>query len=195
MVIFMLSLFAGLAFAGTQAGDNPAPRLAGVWENERCVMVVREGRTSSSKSRFTFRVGEWTLEFTQYADGECRTPALRAFFEGPYAIERPSTEVPGAHDATFGFARKRVALYEEGLLAQANAGACGARRWKQGESQDVSDRACFGVVPVFACAQEYDLVKVEGDRLFLGERPAPGRDLCAPERRARRLRSVALVRR
>jgi hypothetical protein len=195
MVIYLLSLLAGLSLADIQAGDSPAPRLAGTWENERCVTVVREGRTSSSKSRFTFRVGEWTLEFTQYADGECRTPALRAFFEGPYQIERPSTGVPGAHDVTFGFARKRVALYQQGLLVQANDGACGPRRWTYGESQDVSDRACFGVVPISACAEEYDLVKVEGDRLFLGERPAPGRDLCAPERRAPTLRSVALVRR
>ena len=37
--------------------------------------------------------------------------------------------------------------------------------------------------------------KVEGNRLFLGERPQPGQDLCCEDRRARKLRSLPLIRR
>ena len=51
------------------------------------------------------------------------------------------------------------------------------------------------VVPVSACTQEFDLVKVDGDRLLLGERPPAGQDLCRADRRARTLRSLPLVRR
>jgi hypothetical protein len=38
------------------------------------------------------------------------------------------------------------------------------------------------------------LAKVDEDRLFLGERPAAGQSLCSEDRRARTLRSLALVR-
>jgi hypothetical protein len=51
------------------------------------------------------------------------------------------------------------------------------------------------MVPVSACPQEFDLVTVEDGRLLLGERPPAGEDLCRDDRRARTLRSLALVRR
>jgi hypothetical protein len=50
------------------------------------------------------------------------------------------------------------------------------------------------IVSVPACPQEFDLAKVDEDRLFLGERPAAGQSLCSEDRRARTLRSLALVR-
>jgi Adenomatosis polyposis coli down-regulated 1 len=169
--------------------------ITGIWESERCVVQERNGMRTSSRSTFVFLDGEWALEFTQYSDAACTTPSLRAFFQGRYRITEPSSVVSGAHDANFGFSMKRLTLYDDGLLTQANRGACGKRVWTRGREEDVSSTGCLWVVPVSTCPQEFDLVKVVDDRLFLGERPAAGQDLCREDRRARALRSLPLVRR
>jgi Adenomatosis polyposis coli down-regulated 1 len=172
-----------------------APTLTGIWESDRCVIQERGGTRTSSRSAFVFLDDEWALEFIQYSDAACKVPALRAFFQGRYRVVRPSTAVQGAYDADFGFSRKRLTLYADALLAEANRGGCGDRTWARAREEDVSATGCLWVVPVSACAQEFDVVKVVGDQLFLGERPAAGQDLCREDRRARALRSLPLVRR
>ena len=142
-----------------------------------------------------FLDSEWALEFTQYSDAACTMPSWRAFFQGRYRLAGLSSAVPGAHDANFGFSIKRLTLYGDELLAQANGGACGNRAWTRGREEDVSSTGCLWVVPVSACPQEFDVVKIDDERLFLGERPGAGQDLCREDSRARALRSLPLVRR
>jgi Adenomatosis polyposis coli down-regulated 1 len=192
-------LVSGMVASGVNAqttseSTNTAASIAGIWETERCVVQERSGLRTSSRSTFVFLDTEWALEFTQYADAACETPSLQAFFLGGYRIAEASSNVPGAYHANFGFSMKRLTLYEDGLLAQANRGGCGNRTWLRGREEDVSSTGCLWVVPVSACQQEFDLVKVDGDQLFLGERPAAGQDLCREDRRARALRSLPLVR-
>jgi Adenomatosis polyposis coli down-regulated 1 len=194
VVHYVLAIGFALLLSSLNLQTNP-PALTGIWESDRCVIQERGGTRTSSWSAFVFLDEEWALEFIQYSDAACKTPALRAFFQGRYRVVQPSTVVQGAHDADFGFSRKRLTLYADALLAEANRGGCGHRTWARGREEDVSATGCLWVVPVSACAQEFDVVKVVGDQLFLGERPAAGQDLCREDRRARALRSLALVRR
>jgi hypothetical protein len=188
-------VLSGVNFHNTSQSSITAISIAGIWENERCDVQERNGRQSSSSSVFVFLDGEWALEFTQYSDGACTMPSLRAFFHGRYRITEPSSAVAGAYHATFGFSLKRLTLYDDDLLAQANRGGCGAHKWTRGREEDVSSTGCLWVVPVSACREEFDLVKLDGERLLLGERPPPGTNLCREDRRASALRSLALVRR
>ena len=105
-------------------GQNAAaaPAITGIWETERCVVQEREGSRTSTKSVFVFLAREWSIEVTQFADGECARPAMKAFFSGSYTISKPSPSVAGAYDATFGFSHKALTLYDEALLAQVNRG-------------------------------------------------------------------------
>jgi Adenomatosis polyposis coli down-regulated 1 len=187
-------VLSGVSFHNTSQSSITAISIAGIWESERCDVQDRNGRKTSSRSIFVFLDAEWALEFTQYSDAACTTPSLRAFFNGRYRITEPSSALAGAHHATFGFSVKRLTLYDDGLLAQANRGGCGTRTWTRGREEDVSSTGCLWVVPISACREEFDLVKLEGERLLLGERPAAGTDLCRADRRARALRSLPLVR-
>jgi hypothetical protein len=195
IIHLVLGSIAALLVLGANLPTTRQPALGGIWQSDRCVVQERNGIRTSSKSIFVFLESEWALEFTQYSDAACATPSLRAFFQGRYRITGPSSVVAGAYDAEFGFSTKRLTLYADGLLTQANAGACGTRVWRRGREEDVSSTGCLWVVPVSACPQEFDLVKVDDDQLFLGERPPAGQDLCREDRRARTLRSLALVRR
>jgi Adenomatosis polyposis coli down-regulated 1 len=171
-----------------------APAVVGLWESETCVVQDRDGNRTGSKSTFVFLGREWALEFVQFADDRCTRPIMKAFLTGQYQITEPSSVVPSAHNAIFGFSQTAVTVYDQSLIAEANR-VCSGRVWKRGEPQDVTATGCLWVTPVSACPQEFDLVKVDGNRLFLGERPQPGQNLCSEERRARTLRSLALVRR
>jgi Adenomatosis polyposis coli down-regulated 1 len=196
--MFMATLLAlCLAAVSSVLAAQPqtAPAILGVWESERCVAQERGGVRTGSKSVFIFLDHDWALEFVQFADDQCARPTMKAFFAGQYEITQRSAVVAGANDATFGFSHKVVTFYDESLLAEANRGVCGPRMWKHGQPNDVSATGCLWVTPVSACQQEFDLVKIEGNRLFLGERPQPGRDLCREDRRAQQLRSLALIRR
>jgi Adenomatosis polyposis coli down-regulated 1 len=198
LIHHVLAVFVGsLMLSGNVQNTSQitAMSIAGIWETERCDVQEQNGRQASSKSLFVFLDGEWALEFTQYSDAACTTPALRAFFHGRYRITEPSSAVAGAYHATFGFSVKRLTLYDDGLLAEANRGACGTRTWTRGQEEDVSSTGSLFVVPVSACREEFDLVKLEGERLLLGERPSARADLCRADRRARALRSLPLVRR
>jgi len=189
------ALLSGADLQTTSQSMPAALSIAGIWESERCVVQERDGVRTSSRSLFVFLEREWALEFTQYSDAACTMPSLQAFFQGRYSIARPSSVVSGAHDANFGFSSKRLTLYDDELLARANEGKCGKRAWTRGREEDVSSSGCLWVVPVSACPQEFDLVKVADNRLFLGQRPAAGQDLCREDRRARALRSLPLIRR
>jgi hypothetical protein len=191
----LVALFIGASVSDLATQPQAAAAVLGVWESEGCVVQERGGVRTSSKSTFIFLDRDWALEFVQFSDDQCSRPTLKAFFSGPYQITQPSPVLAGANDATFGFSYKAVTLYDESLLAQANKGVCGRRVWERGQPQDVSETGCLWVTPTSACPREFDLVKVEGNRLFLGERPQPGQDLCREDRRAQKLRSLPLIRR
>jgi hypothetical protein len=191
----LLALGFGVMLSGLAAQPRVAPAVLGVWESERCVVQERGGIRTSSKSVFVFLAHDWAVEFVQFADDQCTRPSMKVFFTGQYELAQRSAVVTSAHDATFGFSYKAVTLYDETLLAEANRGVCGRRVWEHGQTQDVSATGCLWVTPVSACPKEFDLVKIEGNRLFLGERPQPGQDLCHEDRRAQKLRSLPLIRR
>jgi hypothetical protein len=195
--MFMSTALAFLISAVSGVGAQPHATypVMGVWESERCVVQERGGARTGSKSVFIFLEHDWAIEFVQFADVQCQRPTMKTFFAGQDQITRPSAVVADAHEATFGFSLKAVTLYDESLLAEANRGGCGPRRWERGQPQDVSATGCLWVTPVSACPKEFDLVKVEENRLFLGERPQPGQDLCSEDHRAQKLRSLPLIRR
>jgi hypothetical protein len=123
----ILALGAGFLLSSADLQTATPPALSGIWQSESCVTQERAGTRTSSRSTFVFLDDEWALELNQYSDATCTTPALRAFLIGRYRAIRPSTVVQGAYDADFGFTRKRLTLYSEALLAEANRGACGKR--------------------------------------------------------------------
>jgi len=175
-------------------GAAAPPDIRGFWEHDACVVQEREGRRTGSRSAFAFFDREWGLVFTQYADEDCRVRVSTAVMRGTYESTGPSTSVPGAYETTFRFSYRGLVVFDEVLLATVRA-SCEPGSWKLEEEREVTARGCLWLESLEACAQEYDLVAVDGRSLRLGERPLAGRNLCAPERRPTRVRAVPLARR
>ena len=193
----MLAFFIGLPVSGASVQTTNLPAITGIWESERCDVQERNGTRTSSRSVFVFLESEWALEFTQVLGRRVHDAFAAGLLPGSVSNHSTLESGAGAHEATFGFSSKRLTLYGDGPLAQANGGACGARAWTRGREEDVSSTGCLWVVPVSACREEFDLVKVDGDRLLLGERPAPVRTCAAKivaHARSGRFRLVRRVR-
>jgi hypothetical protein len=169
-------------------------RMRGFWEQE-CQTQEGSGPPTSSRSLFAIFDREWGIAFTQYADAACQQRMMTAVLHGTYEPTAPSKQVPGAVDMVFRFARKSLVAYDPALIERLNAGGCGVRPWEIAVEQDVTAKGCLWIDSLAACPQEYDLAKIEGERLYLGERPRPGSNICAESRRPQRLRTVALQRR
>jgi Adenomatosis polyposis coli down-regulated 1 len=193
--LLLLVVAWSLVIGAAAAGQAPAPDIRGVWEHARCQVQERDGTRTGSRSLFAIFDREWGVAFTQYADGDCRTPIMTAILRGTYEATRPSTRLPGVSEAIFRFSYKGIVAHDSALISRLNGGLCGDRQWKPGVEQDVSSTGCLSIESVTACPQEYDLVSIQGDQLFLGERPRPGENICAEARRPKRLRAVPLPRR
>ena len=191
-------LIAGLCpvtVVAQQSPDVASVSLRGFWEHERCQVQERDGQRTSSRSLFAIFEREWGIAFTQYADASCEVRLMTAVLRGTYEPTAPSRQVPGAIDITFRFSRKGLVAYDAALVERLNSGVCGNRRWEVGSEQDVTSSGCLGIESLTACPQEYDIAKVDGRRLFLGDRPRPGTNICAESRRPQGLRTEPLLRR
>jgi hypothetical protein len=183
------ALLALLTFVATvgRAGAAPATPadVAGHWVSVGCETTA--GRDGPQYVERDLRLTEstWRVDLSVYTGEGCSERSLEVRVEGPFLLGLESEAVPGATEALFVEAEVRITPRSEeavALLSATPAGTCGAERWELDEPQSVRATGCepLGVRPPSA---EYDLVKREGDRLFLGARPPAGSDLNAPERR------------
>jgi hypothetical protein len=116
---------------------------------------------------------------------------------GPYTFVRPSTAVPGAVEADFAFTDMKITPHTPefaGFLNSGAPGTCGPAEWKVNVAQSVKPTDGCAVIGVkLSEYKEYDLVKVDGDKLYYGARPADGSAPDTPAKRATALQ-VPLVR-
>ena len=184
-----LTLVAVLALApGSAAQTSPpatAQDVAGRWVSVGCEATPGTSGPQHVKRNLRLTGDAWTVDLTVYADPGCNEPTLGVRVEGPYLLGPLSAAVPGATEALFVEAAVHVTPHSSAaadLLNGTPAGTCGTERWALGVQQSLGKTGCE-LLDVRTPSAEYELVKREGDRLFLGARPAASSDLNAPERR------------
>lgn len=156
--------------------------LLGRWANPDCARA--EGPAPVRRS-FALTRARWNIDVVRYADASCTTQVLEVSIGGAWQLGELSGDVPGATEAVFEF--DRVALTPlspqalTALTAAREEAACGSRPWRVGQRQDITARGCDALIEL--PRREYDLVRLDGERLLLGGRPPAGADLGAPDRR------------
>lgn len=172
-----------------------AAALDGVWESERPERIDRADGTSVYLTRrFTFREGTWRIRFTVTSDADGGAPLFSGDFSGTFTIAE-YTPLSDAFEARFFFSQRTLTPGNEEIAAAMDAAGCGTMPWRTGAAQDVHELGCepFRVYPSAACRGEYDLIRLRGDRLFFGARPADG-NLCSESRRPITLTKRAVIR-
>jgi hypothetical protein len=191
-----LGLASGCATSGsTTPHTQVKPQdLQGAWTSEVCESMPNpDGSKTYFQRHFTLTEKDWTLHFNAFGDPGCSVKLFTARVEGPYTLLKDSGKVEGATEADFGFGRHYMTAYVQPIADWFQGSQCGTKAWTLGEEQETSGTGCVFFKPVAACGTDHDVVKVEGERLFFGQRPADN-DMCTQDKRPTALTPVAVVR-
>jgi adenomatous polyposis coli down-regulated (APCDD)-like protein len=197
-----LGLAAGCATSGGSTTGASAPAthvkpadLKGAWTSAVCEAMAPnpDGSRTYFKRVFDIQETTWSLKFEAFGDAGCTARLFTARFEGPYTLVKDSEKVAGATEANFGFGRHYMTAHVQPVADWFQGAKCGTQPWKVGEEQETSATGCVFLRPVTACGMDHDVVKVQGNELFFGKRPADN-DMCTPDKRPTQLTPVAVVR-
>ncbi len=123
----------------------------------------------------------WEVQYTLYADSTLNHPVFLFRANGEYTLEGPSKAGAGIFDAIFRFSKKYLTLKTTDTLLAKRFGLSSCHLIYNTE-KDITQTGCAYLASKAACAQEYDLVSIKDEQLFLGARPASG-GMCEPSRR------------
>lgn len=176
-------------------GDAPLTpeALVGTFTSPSCEAYPDgNGGTNYLTRSFTLTTETWNLELDLFMDAECAVPLFSAVIDGPYELGGLAA-VDGATEGQFGLVTNVWTAHQQFMADLFTDSACGDAPWEVGVPQDVATTGCIGVAhPIDECPQEYDIVALDGDALYFGERVT---DLCVPEGRPAALVAYAVIRR
>lgn len=179
----IIALLVVLMAFGSEQAFAQTPDLTGRWVSAGC----EPGGPNQFNTRdFTLTRDRWTLLLTAHADQNCAVRTLSILINGPYTLGQASTTVPGATEGEFTANSVKLTPHVDqlvGLLNSATAGTCGTQAWQLDVEQDITPTGGCSVLGLRLPFTEYDIVKVEGNQLFFGARPADGSTLDAPDKR------------
>ncbi len=160
--------------------ERTLPDIRGRWASPVCEKIASPGGVSRVKRELTIDEAEWSLKIDFYDDEDCAKHLFSLDVEGPYDLG-PNAMVPrDATTARFDLRKMTLTPRSEESAAVFQEGGCGASDWKVGEGQAIAERGCLGLTPTIgSCPAEYDIVKIEGGALYLGDRSL---GMCVPER-------------
>jgi len=151
--------------------------LAGNWASTGCEAYDdgTGGKNYLTRS-FALTPDRWDLTLTVFGDADCSYGLFTAEIEGPYTLGGTAT-VDGATNGDFAFTSNVWTPLVEDLAVVFEQAGCASGEWEVGAGQDVTTTGCIGVAhPIAECPVEHDIVKVQGDDLYLGARVT---DMCA----------------
>lgn len=194
----ILSIFAiitSTSCSSVNTSNNPATTteqknmFLGTWLSDT-VETRPDGNGGSLylKRKFTITNDKSIGDFTFYADKEGKTVNMLLHFEGPYTLGKASTALTNATEGEFPFEVVKLTPKNDGITGFLNTSApntCGKDMWKTDVEQDLTPtKGCKTIgFDIEKCPKEYDLIKVEGNKLFFGARPSDGSGLCSAEKR------------
>lgn len=166
--------------------------VAGRWVSVGCEAYPNgQGGENYLTRDFTLTETEWDLELTIFGDEACSYPLFTSNIHGPFTLGGLSEKVEGATEGTFGLDENDWTALDAGMAEAFTMSGCGAGAWEVGKAQDVTGTGCIGVAHVESeCPEEYDVVSVEGDSLFFGERVT---DMCKVDGRPAKLGAYPVV--
>jgi hypothetical protein len=170
-------VFLGLAGAAC-AAPLDAPALAGL--NGTWASTVPEPWYGGYGTReFVFSGGTWQLIFTHALDRDMTMRTFQFRTGGDYRVGAPGPA--GSYATDFDEDWKHLTVYttDPGLQKAFGVDQCALT---PNLEADISDTGCAAWRAVAVCGTDHDLLKVDGDAMYFGVRPADN-DMCTPDKR------------
>ncbi len=129
---------------------------------------------------FTFDNDNWEVKSTIYQDSLLQNAIFTFRAVGKFTFQS-FAKLMGTRNVIFRFDRKflTASTKDSAILTKAGLGDCGLPFIRE---IDITETGCSYLVSKVVCAQEYDLVSLKNDTLFLGARPLSG-GMCSEDKR------------
>jgi len=180
---------------GATTGEGPltAADLVGEFKSTGCEAFPNGmGGENYLTRAFTLTATTWHLDLVLYGDAGCTAKLFSSVIDGPYALLGASATVAGATEGNFSFDTIVWTAHMPSMAETFTMAGCGAAPWEVEVPQDVTATGCIGVAhPVAQCPIDHDVVALDGDDLFFGERVT---DMCSEAGRPQALVPFPVVR-
>jgi hypothetical protein len=157
-----LSAEALASLSGTWASSAPEPWYGGFGTRE-----------------FVFTGGQWQLIFTHALDRDMTQRTFQFRTGGDYRVGAAGPEGSFATDFDEDWKHLTLFLTDPAMVTAFGMSECGLTANLEA---DISETGCAAWRPVEVCGTDHDILKVEGDAMFFGVRPADN-DMCSPDKR------------
>ena len=148
--------------------------------------------TQGSQLDFDIQAANWVEDYAVFGDKDGKRKPFTARIECPCVLGGAAGACE--FDGKFSFAKKPVTPHNDAAAKfLASADGCNTAGFKSGTAKDISESGCakLGQRPLKDCGADFDLVKVEGDVLTFGERPAD-QDMCTEAKRPKALSKLSM---
>jgi hypothetical protein len=172
------------------------PTLDGKWHSESIESIpAGDGRTHYLLRGFEFSGTSWHVQFTIFEDRALTTLLISGENSGDYVIAPLVDADLGGSPVEFRFHERTLTPFVRSVADMLTSAGCGTHKWRIGETQSVFDTGCmpFHIFPRKQCDREFNRVKLQAHRLFLGAAAADG-FMCSSARRPQAVSADALVR-
>ncbi|NIJ52633.1 hypothetical protein [Dyadobacter arcticus] len=135
--------------------------------------------------QFTLGKESWEVRASVYLDSSLNFPVFTFRAVGKYTIGGKSGAISNAEEAVFGFDKKYITLKtkDTSLIHKYGFDKCDLIYLME---KDITDTGCAFFVSNAVCPQEFDLVSITGNTLYLGARPLSG-GMCEEAKRPKLL--------
>lgn len=190
-------IVAGLGLTGILAGCGVPfheKDLVGQWNSPSCESATGgDGNPYYYTRSFDLTEESWSIDFVLFGDSACTVKLSTATIGGAYELLENSETVEGARLADFQREILTVTAHTADMAGYFESSGCGTGTWSVDVSMDVASTGCapLGLEANTTCPTEFDLVKLEGDSLYFGDRSA---GMCDEAKRTTSVQSVPVVR-
>lgn len=189
-----LLMVGAVGLTGCSANAFESEDLVGTWKSASCeVGTGADGSAFYYTREFKLTGSDWTIDFTLFGDEACGYKLSTATIAGPYELLEAVEGLEGTRQGNFSGESKSLVAYDQGMADYFTASGCGTAAWTVGASQDVGATGCapLGLDAIDDCPTEFDIVKLDGDNLFFGDR---SHGMCDEANRTSSLQTVPVVR-
>jgi hypothetical protein len=195
LVLTGSALSFGCSSSSTSPSADVSSSLVGHWASDTCEATPSAGGATHYVQRdYTFSKATLNFSFTLFAEPTCSTKLLRVDLGGDYGIGAPSPAVAQAHEVDFHVTTRALTAFVQNLADGFTSAHCGASTWTVGGTQDITASGCamIGYGQLSECPTQFDILKLDGTRIFLGVRQNDV-DACKAADRPSALQTVAVV--
>ncbi len=148
-----------------------AKDLLGRWVSPQLETIpTADGNVMYGLRDFILTEKAWAIRFTAYGDAAGTFKLFTLRVEGTYELGVPALVIPEARYADFHFTARYMTAYAPMFIELFNQVRAGTDAWQVDVEQDVSETGAVFIPSVAAAPVEYDLLKLDGDQLWFGDR-------------------------